>query len=312
MWKAKRAAVWHKALNEPEWRDQLSQSISFIGLGAMGWHMASHLPKLGLPVYVWNRTAEKAEHHAQQFGTQAVSLEQAVQADYIFSCLPTSADVEQLIAEFPPKTGSIWIDCTSGVPDSARKLSRQLGQNQVAYLDAPVSGQTIGAERGTLTVMLGGDEQAYQRALPIISAFAGLVEYVGCSGSGFAVKAVNNVLMATHLWALAEGLTILKQQQVDVTGALNCINHSSGKSTVSDSIMAQKVLNRSFPKTFALNLLQKDIGIGLDLAQQDANVPIFESIQALFKEIPKAQAEQMDFTAVVSVLEQWNQTVLEA
>lgn len=279
----------------------------------MGWHMASHLPKLGLPVYVWNRTTEKAEQHAQQFGTHAVSLEQAVQADFIFSCLPTSADVEQLIAQYPPKTGSIWIDCTSGVPDSARKLAHQLQQNQVAYLDAPVSGQTIGAERGTLTVMLGGDEQAYQRVLPIISAFSGLVEYVGSSGSGFAVKAVNNVLMATHLWALAEGLTILKQQQVDVSAALNCINHSSGKSTVSDSIMAQKVLNRSFPKTFALNLLQKDIGIGVDLAQQqDSNVPIFESIQALFQEIPKAQAEQMDFTAVVSVLEQWNQTVLEA
>jgi 3-hydroxyisobutyrate dehydrogenase len=302
-----------KVLNESEWRDQLSQSIAFIGLGAMGWHMASHLTKLGLPVYVWNRTVEKAVLHAQQFGTQAVSLEQAVQADFIISCLPTSADVEQLIAEFPPKTGSIWIDCTSGVPDSASKLSQQLGQNQVAYLDAPVSGQTIGAERGTLTVMLGGDEQAYQRALPIISAFAGLVEYVGDSGSGFAVKAVNNVLMATHLWALAEGLTILKQQQVDVRAALNCINHSSGKSTVSDSIMAQKVLNRSFPKTFALNLLQKDIGIGLDLAQQqDSNVPIFESIQALFKEIPKAQAEQIDFTAAVSVLEQWNQMILEA
>lgn len=313
MWKAKRTAALHKVLNEPDWREKLSQSIAFIGLGAMGWHMASHLPKLGLPVYVWNRTTEKAELHAQQFGTQAVSLEQAVQADFIFSCLPTSADVEQLIAQYPPKAGSIWIDCTSGVPDSARKLAQQLGQNQVAYLDAPVSGQTIGAERGTLTVMLGGDEQAYQRALPIISAFSGLVEYVGSSGSGFAVKAVNNVLMATHLWALAEGLTILKQRQVDVSAALNCINHSSGKSTVSDSIMAQKVLNRSFPKTFALNLLQKDIGIGLDLAQQqDSNVPIFESIQALFKEIPKAQAEQMDFTAAVSVLEQWNQTVLEA
>ena len=77
--------------------------------------------------------------------------------------------------------------------------------------------------------------------------------------------------------------------------------------------MAQKVLNRTFPKTFALNLLQKDIGIGLDLAQQqESTVPIFESIQALFKEIPKAQAEQMDFTAAVSVLEQWNQTVLQA
>ena len=277
----------------------------------MGWHMASHLPKLGHQVLVWNRTKQKAVAHAETFATQAVSIEQAVQADFIFSCLPTSQDVEALIAAHPPKQGAIWIDCTSGVPESAQNLAKRLEQQGCFYLDAPVSGQTIGAEHGTLTVMVGGNEQAFEQAQPIIDAFAGLIEYVGESGSGFAVKAVNNTLMATHLWALAEGLTVLKGQGVDLSSALNCINHSSGKSSMSENIMAQRVLNREFSKTFALDLLQKDIGIALELVQQQQlDLSVMSLIQQEFKQIAKSQASQLDFSAAVQGLEQRTQIEL--
>ena len=277
----------------------------------MGWHMASHLPKLGHEVWVWNRTQAKADQHSICFETQSVSLQKALQADFIFSCLPTSADVEQLIAAHLPKQGSIWIDCTSGVPESAKKLSQRLKKLGVEYLDAPVSGQTIGAERGTLTVMIGGNAHAFAKAKPIISAFSALIEYVGESGSGFAVKAINNTLMATHLWALAEGLTVLKSNGVNLTAALNCINHSSGKSSISENIMAQRVLNRRFDKTFALDLLQKDIGIAVDLIQQTAlQLPSMHLIQQQFARIEKKQASQLDFSAAVQSLEQMNQIEL--
>ena len=289
----------------------MSQRAAFIGLGAMGWHMASHLPKTGLDVVVWNRNFDKAIAHAARFGTQAVVIEEAVQADFIFSCLPTSADVEQLIAAHPPKAGSIWIDCTSGVPESAQRLSQQLKALGAAYLDAPVSGQTIGAERGTLTVMIGGDAEAFAKAKPVIDAFAGLIEHVGESGAGFAVKAVNNTLMAAHLWALAEGLTLLKSKQVDLASALNCINHSSGKSSMSENIMAQRVLNRSFDKTFALDLLQKDIGIAVDLiAEENLQLPAMHLVQSQFGLIEKQQAQQLDFSAAVQSLEQLNKIEL--
>lgn len=267
----------------------MSLNIAFIGLGAMGWHMASHLPKLGHPVWVWNRTAEKASSHAQTFGTLQVELQQAMQADIIFSCLPTSAD------------------CTSGVPESAQRISTDLAARGVTYLDAPVSGQTIGAERGTLTVMVGGNIAGFERAKPIIQAFAGLIEYVGESGAGFAVKAVNNTLMATHLWALCEGLSILKNRGVDLAGALSCINHSSGKSTMSETVMAQKVLSRTFQKTFALNLLQKDIGIAMDLVKEgQMKTPVFQVTQELFLKTDREQAAQVDFSAAVTQLEKWN------
>ncbi len=287
------------------------QNVSFIGLGAMGWHMASHLPKLGIEVRVWNRTEQKA--HAAQFGTQAVSIEKAVQADVILSCLPTSADIEALIAEHPPKSGAVWVDCTSGVPDSAQKLAQTLKNIGAAYLDSPVSGQTIGAKRGTLTVMVGGDAEAYLIAKPVIEAFAGLIEYVGQSGTGFAVKAINNTLMATHLWVLAEGLMILKAQNVDLNSALNCINHSSGQSGMSQNIMAQRVLSRKFPKTFALDLLQKDIGIALNLMQHhNLELDILKRVQHQFNRIEKIQAQQLDFSAAVQTLERDTQLVLRA
>ena len=289
----------------------MSLTIAFIGLGAMGWHMASHLPKLGHTVLVWNRTQQKAEGHAKLFGTDAVSIEKAVQADYIFSCLPTSADVMQLIKENSLKSGSIWIDCTSGVPKDAQYLSHSLKEMGVDYLDAPVSGQTIGAEKGTLMVMVGGDFEAFQKAQPIMQAFSGLIEYVGASGAGFAVKAVNNTLMATHLWALAEGLTILKAKGVNLSSALNCINHSSGKSAMSENIMAQKILNRSFPKTFALDLLQKDIGIAIDLLTQESlDLALLQLVQSQFGITPKLEAAELDFSAAVQQLERQYQIEL--
>ncbi|MDR6797982.1 NAD(P)-dependent oxidoreductase [Acinetobacter calcoaceticus] len=287
------------------------QSISFIGLGAMGWHMASHLKKVSGQVYVWNRNFEKAKQHEQIFGTKAVSLQQAVQADIIFSCLPTSQNVENLLEIYSPKQGSIWIDCTSGVPDIAKRLNQKLKHQGVDYLDAPVSGQTVGAERGTLTVMVGGNQTAFEKARPIIQAFAGLIEYVGGSGAAFAVKAINNTLMATHLWALAEGLSILKSQGVNLHSAMNCINHSSGKSNVSEHIMMQRVLNRKFEKTFALDLLQKDIGIALNLVtQNNLQLPAFSLIQQQFNQISKPDAQQVDFSAIVKILEQKNQLEL--
>jgi 3-hydroxyisobutyrate dehydrogenase len=281
-------------------------SVAFIGLGAMGWRMAAHLPKSFTDVRVWNRTTLKAEQHAAEFGTNAVSLDEAVKADIIFSCLPTSREVEQLISQYPPKSGSIWVDCTSGEPTSAQYLNAHLQSRQVAFLDAPVSGQTIGAERGTLTVMVGGDAEALTRAKPALQAFSGLIEHVGSSGSGFAVKAVNNMLLAVNLLAAAEGFTALKAHGVDLQRALNCINASSGKSNATETVLPQRVFNRSFPNTFALNLLAKDAGIALELVQRaKLPAPLLALTQSLIRAASDTSAADSDFSAAVKMLERW-------
>lgn len=287
------------------------QSVAFIGLGAMGWRMAAHLPKAFKDVRVWNRTFAKAEQHAATFSTTAVSIEQAVEADVIFSCLPTSQEVEALIAAHPPKSGSIWIDCTSGEPASAQKLAELLKPHQIYFLDAPVSGQTIGAEKGTLTVMVGGDAAALQRALIAIQPFAGLIQHVGDSGAGFAVKAINNMLLAVNLWAAAEGFTTLKAHGVDLQAALQCINASSGKSNATETVLPQRVFNRSFPNTFALNLLAKDAGIAMDLVQRaKLPAPLLSLTQNLFRIASDSSPLDSDFSASVKLLESWTKTEL--
>lgn len=288
------------------------QSVAFIGLGAMGYRMASHLPKHFDTVYVWNRNFEKAKQHANEYGTQAVELEQAVQADVIFSCLPTSTDVENLIESLQLKPGTIWVDCTSGVPDSARTLSETLKAQNVDYLDAPVSGQTIGAGNATLTVMVGGDAAAFERAYPAMQAIGKLIKHVGTSGAGFAVKAVNNMLLAVNLWSVAEGFTALKAHGVNLNEALDCINASSGKSGVTETVLPQRVLNRSFPVTFALPLLAKDTGIALDLLQSaKLPAPVIGLTQSLIQAASATADENSDFSAAVKFYESLSKITLE-
>lgn len=290
----------------------MSTTVAFIGLGAMGYRMAAHLPKHFDTVYVWNRNFEKAKQHATEYATTAVEISQAVQADIIFSCLPTSLDVENLIQDLEIKSGAIWIDCTSGVPESARKLASTLAQNNVQFLDAPVSGQTIGAENATLTFMVGGQKEAYEHALPAMQALGKLIKHVGDSGAGFAVKAVNNMMMAVHLCAAAEGFTTLKAHGVNLNEALDCINASSGKSGVTESVLPQRVFNRSFPLTFALPLLAKDTGIAVDLVREaKLSTPVISLTQNLINIANSLAEPESDFSSAVKMYESWSKITLD-
>ncbi|UUM26547.1 NAD(P)-dependent oxidoreductase [Acinetobacter colistiniresistens] len=290
----------------------MTQSVAFIGLGAMGYRMAAHLPKYFEKVYVWNRNFSKAEQHATEYGTTAVELAQAVQADIIFSCLPTSDDVEKLIEDVSIKSGAIWIDCTSGVPETARRLAEKLKAQNIDFLDAPVSGQTVGAENATLTVMVGGDVNAFERAYPAMAAVGKLIQHVGESGAGFAVKAINNMLLAVNLWSVAEGFSTLKAHGVNLDAALNCINASSGKSLVTETIFPQRVLSREFPVTFGLPLLAKDTGIALDLVK-DAKLPapILSLTQSLIQAANLTAEADSDFSSAVIMYESWTKITLK-
>ena len=287
-------------------------TVAFIGLGAMGYRMAAHLPKQFENVLVWNRNFDKAKQHATEYGTQAVMLEQAVQADIIFSCLPTSADVDAILDQVHIKLGAIWVDCTSGVPEAARLQAEKLKLKNVAFLDAPVSGQTIGAENATLTFMVGGDKEAFQSALLAMQTLGTLIKHVGDSGSGFAVKAVNNMLLAVHLCAAAEGFTTLKAHGVNLNEALECINASSGKSGVTENVLPQRVFNRSFPLTFALPLLAKDTGIAVDLVRDaKLSAPVIGLTQSLIQAANDSLDVDSDFSAAVKMYESWSKITLE-
>jgi len=262
------------------------RSVSFLGLGAMGHHMAKHLVNSFDTVMVWNRSFDKAEAHAAEFGTLAVSLEQAVMADVIFSCLPTSNVVDNIIDQALPNlsANTVWVDCTSGVPEQAKASQAKLKAVGCEFLDAPVSGQTSGADSGTLTVMVGGSADALAYAKPAIDCFAGLIVHVGDSGAGFAVKAVNNTLFAINAWAAAEGLSVLKAHGVNPSDALACINKASGQSFATLATFPDRIVNRVFPKTFTIDLMAKDCGIAIDLqTEKRVPTPVMAQVASLIR-----------------------------
>lgn len=252
--------------------------VGFLGLGAIGTPMAAQLARRW-PLVVWNRTAARAAEFASRHGARhaATPREAATGTDVLLTCLPTSREVEALLDGGDGilaglADGSLFLDCTSGDPASSRRIAERLAQRGIAFADAPVSGGTNGAEAGTLTVMVGGDEAAFRRAAPILSAFGQRIEHLGPVGSGHAMKAVNNGLLAVNILAVAEGVAALVKAGVPARTALGVLNASSGRSFVSETLVPERVLSGLWPKTFRLALLEKDVGIAREFLGE-AGVP---------------------------------------
>jgi len=237
--------------------------VAYLGLGAMGRPMAANLAR-DWPTTVWNRTPAVAEAHHEAHGSVvALSLEELPPVDVVCSCLPTDVEVAAVARVVGPTLapGTVWVDHTSGDPSGSREVARLLATHDVAYLDAPVSGGTAGAAAGTLTVMVGGDEEALDRVRPVLASVAANVVYVGPAGAGMAVKAVNNALLATSLWAAAEGMVALTAAGVDPDAALEVIGSSTGRSFATQTLLPERVVTRAFPQSFALPLLATDVGL---------------------------------------------------
>jgi 3-hydroxyisobutyrate dehydrogenase len=249
--------------------------IGFVGLGAIGAPMAERCAAVH-ELSVWNRTAARADQFAADHpGVRAAATPREVAngAAAVITCLPTSSDVESLMAgENGLLAGlarnTMVIDCTSGDPATSRRLAMQLGDCAVAFVDAPVSGGPPLAHEGRLTVMCGGSEADVQRAQPVLAAFAAKVVRMGPVGTGHAMKAVNNALLAVNILALAEGLVALAKAGLQPRAMLDVLNASSGRSFASEVLVPERVLSGTWPRLFRLALLEKDVGIAHALAQE--------------------------------------------
>ena len=251
-------------------------TIAFLGLGAIGRPMAVHLAAAPDGLAVWNRTRATAQAFAAETGARAADTpaDAARGADVVVTCLPTSREVEALLdgdgtrvdptagllARMAP--GSVLVDCTSGDPATSRRIAERLAERGIGFVDAPVSGGTVGAVNGNLTVMCGGDAALVERVRPVLTAFGEKIVHCGGVGTGHALKAVNNALLAVHVWSTAEGLATLERAGVRADVALDVINTSSGRSNASMNLFPERVLTRAFPRTFRLALLDKDVAIG--------------------------------------------------
>ncbi len=288
-------------------------NIAFLGLGAIGRPMAARVAGSGLPLTVWNRTASRAADFAKEFGARhaATPADAAREADVVVTCMPTSQDVaslldgpEGLIAGLGD--GATLIDCTSGDPATSRKIRDALAEKNVGYIDAPVSGGTTGAEKGTLTIMVGGDAAVLERARPVLETFGQNIVPCGDVGAGDAVKAVNNAFLATHILAAAEGLAALVKMGVDPKVALDVINASSGRSNASMNLIPERVITRKFPRTFRLALLEKDVGIAAEVARDTRTpAPILQLTADLFRIARGEFGEVADHVEAVKMVEQW-------
>jgi 3-hydroxyisobutyrate dehydrogenase len=285
--------------------------VGFLGLGAIGAPMAAHLASR-CQLTVYNRTAARSVDFARRHAATVAATPRDVArgADVVITCLPTSREVETLLegsdgilAGLP--RGALFLDCTSGDPASSRRIASRLAGQEVAFADAPVSGGTNGAEAGTLTIMVGGEPDTFRRALPILSAFGSRIEHMGPVGTGHAMKAVNNALLAVNILAVGEGLAALVKAGVAARTAVDVLNASSGRSFVSESLVPERVLTGQWPRTFRLALLDKDVGIARSLLE-DVGVPgpMLGLAGQLFARARAALGDQADYIEAIRWIEQ--------
>ena len=288
-------------------------NVAFLGLGAIGAPMARHIASAH-QLTVWNRTAAKAEAFGGELGVRvaATASDAARGAHVVITCLPTSREVEMvldgndaLLAALD--AGTTLVDCTSGDPASSRRIAERLAARGVGFLDAPVSGGVSGAEAGVLTVMCGGDAATFERVRPVLGAFGRKIVLVGPVGAGHALKAVNNALLAVHIWSTSEGLAALAKAGVSPSAALDVINASSGRSNTSENLIPQRVVTRAFPRTFRLALLEKDVGIAADfLREQRVPSVVIQQVADLFRIARGELGEVADHVEAAKIVERWS------
>ena len=279
--------------------------IAFIGLGIMGMPMAVNLVRAGHDVTGYNRSPGKTARFAEQGGAAADDVRSAVRgADVVITMLPDSPDVEAIADDVLTADGALWIDMSTIAPATARAVAERAHQAGLRALDAPVSGGEKGAVDGTLSIMVGGAAEDVDAARPVLDVLGKTIVHVGPIGAGQTVKAANQLIVAGTIGLVAEALTMLRAQGVDLAPAVEVLSGGLAGSTVLDR-KAPAMLTHDFTPSFRVDLHHKDLGIVLDSAR-DAGVPL--PIGAVVAQLMAAARTQghgdLDHSALLLVLEQ--------
>jgi 3-hydroxyisobutyrate dehydrogenase len=269
------------------------ERVGFIGLGIMGAPMAGNLLNAGFRVTVWNRSPSRSQPLVEA-GAQGADSPAAVAAasEVTISCVTNSPDVEE-VALGPAgviegaKPGSVYIDCSTIAPATARRVAEHLKAKQIDMLDAPVSGGDVGARAGTLAIMAGGDAAVFERCLPVLQAMGKTIVHVGPSGAGQVVKCCNQVAGGLNLLAAAEAINLARKAGVDPARMLEVVSAGAAGSWMLSNL-APRAVNRDYAPGFMVDLMQKDLRLVLDEANE-SHTPLpgtalvsqlFQSIQA--------------------------------
>jgi 3-hydroxyisobutyrate dehydrogenase len=247
--------------------------IGFIGLGTMGAPMARRLLDAGHRVTVHNRTRSREEPLAAVGAERAATPREAAEgAEVLFTMVSDTPDVQAVVlgeqgAIHGLESGSILVDMSTISPATTRLIARALDEHGVAMLDAPVSGGSEGAERGTLSIMLGGDDAALERVRPLLEVLGSTITRVGEVGSGQVTKAINQVIIAGVYAAVAEGMAIGLAAGIDLDAARQALGGGAAGSWVLEH-RAQNMVDNRYPLGFRTRLHRKDLGIALEAARE--------------------------------------------
>ena len=249
----------------------MSEQAGFIGLGIMGQGMARNLLKAGFGPVVWNRTTSKADALVSEGATLAESpADLASQCDVIVICVSDTPDVEAVLFNedgvFPGvRAGSLVIDCSTISPIKTKQFAATLAEKGVHMLDAPISGGSEGAALGTLSIMVGGAAEQFERAMPYLQAMGKSITHVGGNGAGQMVKLVNQILVANSMLALGEAFLFAQAGGLDLEKTLKAVEGgAAGSWTLSNR--GPQVIERDWRPGFMIDLQQKDIRLILEAA----------------------------------------------
>jgi len=287
--------------------------VTFLGLGVMGYHMAGHLQTAGHDVTVYNRTATKAKAWANEFGGQAAtSPKQASSgAQIVFSCVGNDEDLKSVVqgeqgAYAGMTEGAIFVDNTTASAEVARELYDLGQQHGVHFIDAPVSGGEAGAKNAALTVMCGGDADAFAKAQPVIDCFARAVTLMGPVGSGQLTKMVNQTCIAGILQGLAEAVNFSNKAGLDTNLVLDVISKGAAASWQMDN-RGTTMVNDEFDFGFAVDWMRKDLKIVLGEAERNgAQMPMTALVDQFYKEVQAMGGGRWDTSSLLRRLSQNN------
>ena len=280
--------------------------LAFLGLGVMGYPMAGHLKSKGHDVTVYNRTTAKAEAWAKQHGGSFGSTiaEAVTGAEIVMMCVGNDNDLMDVgqAALAAMKSGTTLIDHTTGSADAARKLYALAKAKGIAFIDAPVSGGQMGAEKGQLTVMCGGDQAAFDFAKPVIDCYAKATTLMGPTGAGQLTKMVNQICIAGLVQALSEGLAFAQKAGLDGNLVLDVISKGAAQSWQMEN-RGKTMLKREFNFGFAVDWMRKDLGICMEEAKRNgAKLPISAKIDQFYGEVQAAGGNRFDTSSLITRL----------
>ena len=286
---------------------------AFIGLGVMGYPMAGHLRARGHEVAVYNRTGAVSERWVEQHGgTRADTPADAARgAEFVFACVGNDDDLRSVTigeggAFAGMADGAVFVDNTTASATVAKELAERATDRGFSFLDAPVSGGQAGAENGALTVMVGGEQAAFDRARPVIESYAKMVGLMGPSGAGQTTKMVNQVCIAGLVQGLSEGLLLARKSGLDIEAVVEVISKGAAGSWQMEN-RHKTMASGEYEHGFAVDWMRKDLAICLQQAKAvGIGLPVTALVDQFYAEVQSMGGNRWDTSSLLARLEKLN------